>query len=60
MNQGAWDVSDSPASGFADLGSAASWVINGINFVSANGIMQGTGNFLDSGTYNVHVIVEGA
>ena len=33
-----------PASGFADMGSAANWAINGINFVRANGIMSGTDN----------------
>jgi len=37
-------VDNPPPSGFVDLGSAASWAVNGINFVRANGIMQGTGN----------------
>ena len=47
------DVSNPPASDFADLGSAAGWAINGINFVRANGIMQGTGNsnFSPTATY---------
>jgi hypothetical protein len=44
------DVSNSPPSGFADLGSAASWAIEGINFVRANGIMQGTGDSIFSPT----------
>jgi hypothetical protein len=38
------DVSNPPASGFADMGSAAIWAVDGINFVRANGIMQGTGD----------------
>jgi hypothetical protein len=38
------DVSNPPPSGFADMGSASSWAVDGINFVRANGIMQGTGN----------------
>ena len=35
------DVSDPPASGFVDMDSAGSWARDGINFVSANGIMGG-------------------
>ena len=38
------NVSNPPSSGFADLNSAAGWARDGINFVRANGIMQGTGN----------------
>jgi len=38
------NVGDSPDSGFADMGSASSWAVDGINYVRANGIMQGTGN----------------
>jgi len=37
------NVSNPPSSGFADMGSAATWAVDGINFVRANGIMQGTG-----------------
>ena len=37
------NVSSPPESGFSDMGSAASWAADGINFVRANGIMQGTG-----------------
>ena len=29
---------------FTDIGTASLWAIDGINFVAANGIMQGTGN----------------
>lgn len=49
------NVDNPPASGFADMGSAASWAVNGINFVRANGIMQGTGNnnFTPQGTYTI-------
>jgi transglutaminase-like putative cysteine protease len=36
------DVSDPPASDFTDLGSASSWAVTGIDFVRANGIMNGT------------------
>ena len=47
------NVSNPPASGFADMGSAASWAVDGIDFVRANGIMQGTGsnNFSPTATY---------
>ena len=38
------EVSGIPASGFADIGTASSWAIPGINFVKAFGIMGGTGN----------------
>ena len=38
------DVSNPPASGFADMGTASDWAVNGINFVRAKGIMQGTGD----------------
>ena len=38
------NVDDPPDSGFADLGNASDWAIDGINFVRANGIMQGTGS----------------
>jgi alpha-tubulin suppressor-like RCC1 family protein len=30
--------------GFADIGSASGWAVDGINFVGTNGIMSGTGN----------------
>ena len=47
------DVSHPAPSGFADLGSAAAWAVDGINFVRANGIMQGTGsnNFSPNAAY---------
>jgi len=38
------DVNNPSPSGFADIGTASSWAIDGINFVRANGIMTGTGN----------------
>ena len=38
------DVSNPPPSGFADYLVASSWARNGIDFVRAHGIMQGTGN----------------
>ena len=38
------DVSNPPTSDFVDLDTAATWARDGINFVRANGIMQGTGN----------------
>jgi len=38
------DVGNAPAADFADLSTASSWALDGINFVSAHGIMQGTGN----------------
>ena len=38
------DVSNPQASGFADLGTASTWAVDGINFVHGNGIMQGTGD----------------
>ena len=38
------NVDNPPDSGFADMDSASSWAVDGINFVKANGIMQGTGN----------------
>ena len=38
------DVGNPPASGFADIGLASSWAVDGIGFVRANGIMQGTGD----------------
>ena len=42
-----------PDSGFADLNTASGWAVKGINFVYANGIMQGTGNnnFSPRGAY---------
>jgi len=36
------DVSNPPLSDFSDLNTASSWARKGINFVRANGIMQGT------------------
>lgn len=38
------DVSNLPTSDFVDLGAAETWAVDGINFVQANGIMQGTGD----------------
>jgi hypothetical protein len=38
------NVDNPPLSDFTDLGSASSWARNAINFVRANGIMQGSGN----------------
>jgi hypothetical protein len=38
------DVSNPPSSGFVDLSIASSWAIDGINYVRANGIMQGVGD----------------
>ena len=47
------DVSNPPASDFVDMNSAAGWAVDGINFVRANGIMQGTGddNFSPKANY---------
>jgi len=47
------DVSNPPASGFADSGAASEWAVTGINYVRANGIMQGTGdnNFSPKANY---------
>jgi len=47
------NVNNPPSSNFADMGSAASWAVDGINFVRDNGIMQGTGynNFSPSAPY---------
>ena len=47
------NVSNPSASGFADLGTASSWAVDGINFVRASGIMQGTGdnNFSPKASY---------
>ena len=36
------NVDDPPASGFNDIDAASDWAVNGISFVRANGIMQGT------------------
>ena len=38
------NVDEPPDSGFADIGSASDWAIEGINFVRSNEIMQGTGS----------------
>ncbi|MDR0491144.1 MAG: S-layer homology domain-containing protein, partial [Oscillospiraceae bacterium] len=38
------NVSNPPVPGFTDMGSASSWAVDGINYVRANGIMQGTGD----------------
>ena len=38
------DIANPPASGFADWANVSSWARNGVNFVFANGIMQGVGN----------------
>jgi hypothetical protein len=47
------EVNNSSASGFADNSSISSWAIDGVDFVKANGIMNGTGNnsFSPKGTY---------
>ena len=47
------DVSNPPSSGFSDLHSASGWALPGIDFVRANGIMQGTGgnNFSPAATF---------
>jgi hypothetical protein len=47
------NVSNPRAFGFADIGSAASWAVSGINFVGTNGIMHGTGhnNFSPKANY---------
>jgi hypothetical protein len=37
------NITNPPASGFADMSQAATWAHPGINFVRANGIMSGTG-----------------
>jgi len=49
------DISNPPLSGFADMNNAASWAHTGIDFVRANGIMQGTGgnNFTPNTTYSI-------
>ena len=38
------NVSNPPASGFADIGTAEGGAVDAINFCRANGIMSGTGN----------------
>jgi hypothetical protein len=38
------NVTNPPNAGFADAGAISGWAVNGVNFVRANGIMQGTGN----------------
>lgn len=38
------DVSNVMSAGFADIGTASSWAVEGISFVRHFGIMQGTGN----------------
>ena len=38
------DISNIAPAGFADIGTAAGWAVDGINFVRNNGIMSGTGN----------------
>lgn len=47
------EVNNSSASGFADNSSISGWAIGGVDFVKANGIMNGTGNnsFSPKGTY---------
>jgi len=44
---------DVPDAGFADMTTVSSWAVDGVNFVKANGIMNGTGNdnFSPKGTY---------
>lgn len=48
------NVDGAPPSGYADIGSAASWAVDAINFCFTNNIMQGTGNnmFSPTLTYN--------
>ena len=36
------DVNNPPTADFNDLNTASSWALNGVNYVRANGIMQGT------------------
>jgi len=38
------DISNVSSAGFADIGTASGWAVDGINFVRNAGIMQGTGN----------------
>jgi uncharacterized repeat protein (TIGR02543 family) len=38
------DETDAPAEAFADINTASNWAVEGINFVRANGIMDGTGD----------------
>jgi uncharacterized protein YkwD len=38
------DISNVSSAGFADIGTASDWAVDGINFVRNAGIMQGTGN----------------
>jgi len=47
------DVENAPPSGFADIGNAADWAIDAIDFCFANEIMRGTGNnmFSPKATY---------
>jgi hypothetical protein len=47
------NVNNPPAFGFADIGRASSWAVNGINFAGTNGIMSGTGegNFSPARSY---------
>jgi hypothetical protein len=41
-------ANDAPLSDYADIGSAAVWAVDAINFCYANGIMEGTGNSMFS------------
>jgi hypothetical protein len=46
------DTGNIPPSGFADMGSVSSWAADGVNFVRAYGIMQGSNNqFNPRGVY---------
>ena len=49
------NVNNPPDSSFGDLNTASDWAINGINFVRANGIMQGVGDnkFSPKSTYTI-------
>lgn len=38
------DVSNVASAGFADIGTASTWAVDGVNFVRNAAIMQGTGN----------------
>ncbi|MCL1819824.1 MAG: S-layer homology domain-containing protein [Oscillospiraceae bacterium] len=46
------NTSNIPPSGFADMGDVSPWCVDGVNFVKANGIMQGDNNkFNPKGVY---------
>ena len=41
------DVDNVPAANYSDIGLAASWAIDGINYCTAKGIVQGSGGEFD-------------